>query len=557
MGEEKEVVRFNLTEDHQIFQPGKPFTLKASVSVKKSWHINSMQPLDAMYIPTKFTIDHPSFELENVRAPAHSLMTLSFSPEPLAVYDGDLEFLLTIRPSADAGGTPDLPVTFSYQACNNSVCLPPDRITRTLQVEVSGATIPAASGNRIEDWVRGKGIFLTLLLVFIGGLALNLTPCVYPMIPITLGFFAGQAKERQGRVLPLALLYFAGITLIYSLLGTLAALTGGLFGNLLQFPPVLIAVAAVLVVLSLSMFDVYKLQLPSSFISRLSGKRGLLGAFFMGGLVGLVAAPCIGPIVLGLLTYVAAVGDAFTGFILFFALSAGLGLPYVFLGLFSGSLRRLPHSGNWMATVERIFGFLLLAAAVYILRPLLPEALELFFYILLLFACGVVLVFFMPATGESSTWRIFRRVLGLAFLLGSVILAVAAFFPASGGTSGESLWKPYSVQALQKARENGVPVIIDFTADWCLPCRELDHKTFSHPGVRERLGRMAALKADLTHSGSPEVQELASRFKIRGVPTVVFMDREGNMSDDLNFVGFVDADTMIAKLDRLLPSPEE
>ncbi len=550
----EESVTFRIPEESLTVRSGETVPVAASVKIHSPWHINSSTPLDESFIPTSFSVDHEWVTLEGLDAPEHKLVTFAFSPDPLAVYEGDLTFQVRVKIHPEAKGTLIVPLTLTYQACNNQLCLPPTEITRTVTLTVSGASSASLDGGEegtVADWIKGRGVFLTLLLIFLSGLALNLTPCVYPMIPITLGFFAAQAKERQGSAWPLALLYFLGITLTYSILGTVAAMTGGLFGNLLQNPIVLVIVAVVLVLLAFSMFDVYKLQLPSALTSRLSGRKGLIGAFLMGALVGLVAAPCIGPIVLGLLTYVAATGNPWTGFVMFFSLSAGLGLPYLILGVFSASLNRLPHSGTWMATIERIFGFLLLAAAVYLLRPLLPSGVDTLIFVILAAACALVLFFFMPTAGESTGWRIFRRILGVGFFAIAIFLALPLFH--GDAKMEDDLWKPYTPEALQKAEEAGRPVVIDFYADWCLPCKELDHKTFSRPEVREELKKFVTLKADLTRTGSAEVKVLMKEFGIKGVPTIVIIDARGEERKDLTFVGFLEAHDFLSRL-RAVPS---
>ena len=231
---------------------------------------------------------------------------------------------------------------------------------------------PAAASEGFGD----RGIFVTLLLVFLGGLALNLTPCVYPMIPITISYFGGQSQGKKGSLVAHACLYVIGMAVTYSVLGVFAAMTGSLFGTALQYPPVLIGIALVMVLLALSMFDVYEFRMPA-FLNRLAGgsQKGFAGTFLMGLTVGIVAAPCIGPFVLGLLTYVGNKGNAFLGFVLFFVLALGMGVPFIVLGVFSGSIKKLPRSGAWMVWVRKVFGFILLAMAVYFLEPLFPDPL--------------------------------------------------------------------------------------------------------------------------------------------------------------------------------------
>ena len=226
-----------------------------------------------------------------------------------------------------------------------STCLPPVRKPFSLALSFQGDCLKLPRRRaRLRPRSEGfgdRGIFVTLLLVFLGGLALNLTPCVYPMIPITISYFGGQSQGKKGSLVAHACLYVIGMAVTYSVLGVFAAMTGSLFGTALQYPPVLIGIALVMVLLALSMFDVYEFRMPA-FLNRLAGgsQKGFAGTFLMGLTVGIVAAPCIGPFVLGLLTYVGNKGNAFLGFVLFFVLALGMGVPFIVLGVFSGSISK-------------------------------------------------------------------------------------------------------------------------------------------------------------------------------------------------------------------------
>ncbi|MBI4598180.1 MAG: sulfite exporter TauE/SafE family protein, partial [Candidatus Omnitrophica bacterium] len=205
------------------------------------------------------------------------------------------------------------------------------------------------------------------LFAFLGGLALNLTPCVYPLIPITISFFAGQAQQRVARTALLAVCYVLGLAITYSTLGLVASLTGGMLGATLQQPWVPVFVAMVMVALGLSLCGLFEFRIPAALTSRLGVARtGAVGALIMGLTVGIIAAPCIGPFVLGMLLYVGQLGRPVVGFWLFFALALGLGLPYLFLGIFAGQLHRLPRSGAWLTWVKQALGCVLFGVALYL-----------------------------------------------------------------------------------------------------------------------------------------------------------------------------------------------
>jgi thiol:disulfide interchange protein DsbD len=279
---------------------------------------------------------------------------------------------------------------------------------------------PAGTDGQGDDFaalVRERGLLLALLIVFVGGLALNLTPCVFPIIPITVSFFTSQSGGRSSRAFQLALAYFLGITLCFSVLGTVAALTGSLFGVLLQSPVVLIFIAGVLIYLALSMFGLYEIPLFTKLQSTTGGaKKGLAGAFLMGLTVGLAASPCIGPFVLGLLVFVGNTGSPLVGFVVFFTLAAGLGLPYLILGTFSGMLSALPRAGTWMEAVKKILAVILFGLVFYFLRPLMPAGTYRYVFAGYLIVGGIVL-FAVRTGGEPKGLRMARHVVAAAFVV--------------------------------------------------------------------------------------------------------------------------------------------
>lgn len=411
----------------------------------------------------------------------------------------------------------------------------------------------AAAAAQPPGPLSGWALVWTLLGLFLGGLALNLTPCVYPLIPITVSYFGGRSGEGRGRLVGHGLLYLTGLALTNSALGVVAALTGGLMGALLQNPLVLMAVAAILVAFAASLFGFWELRLPSS-LTRAASKTyaGYFGSLFMGLTLGVVAAPCIGPFVLGLLTWVASLGSPWLGFLVFFTLSLGLGLPLFLLALTSGSLEKLPRSGEWMLWVRKLMGWILVGMAAYFVRPLLPETGAVVLLAATALAAGLHLGLIDRTTAGFRAFFWLKTTVWLAGLVAATFL-LSSWLMRGPGVA----WQPYSEELLLQARIQGKPVIIDFYATWCTPCRELEDLTFHHPEVVKRASAdFVMIKVDLTQKGDPLHPRLLKEYGVKGVPTVVFLDGQGKEQADLRLVDFLPPDQFVGRMAAVMkPTP--
>lgn len=551
---------------------GQSAQLAIQLEVSEKWHINSNEPLEDFLIPTEVTFQSPDgVTTGRVYYPEAHLYQFDFSEEKVAVYEGTVHLITSVSVDESfTGGAVTIDGILTYQACNNTSCLPPQEqaFTATLslvddaaQTEEINASIFAdfdepgegatqgAQESQIASWMSERGMFITLLLIFLGGLALNLTPCVYPLIPITVSYFGGQAKKSDNikSTFTLAIFYVLGMALTYSLLGTVAALTGQMLGAALQNPIVLGFIAVILVALAASMFGAFEIQVPQSLAS-IGGKsrQGVVGSLFMGLTVGIIAAPCIGPFVLSLLIFVGDLGNPWLGFVMFFTLSLGLGIPYLLLGTFSGLIKKLPRSGQWMVWVRYVFGFILIGMAIYFLEPVLSDTMYRVLFGLDALAAAIFLGVITWKKTDTRAFKIVKPVTGALFLAIGLWISV----PAQSETEGIE-WTKYSEEHLQEAVQNSTPVIIDFYADWCLPCKELDKFTFSDAEVKSEAQNFVTLKADLTQNNSSEVQQLKDEYNIRGVPTIVFLNADGKEIQSLRLTGYESAAKFLQRMDQV------
>jgi len=554
-----ELVKITGAKIAPALSAGGESTLTVDAQVVDGWHINSSKPFSDDYIPTKMTVDGPvGLTIGAVKYPPQETITLEFAPsDKLSVYSGKLSFATPIKAAGDFAAKPGdkITVTIDYQGCNNTECLRPASVTETIDVgpkQTAGVAGSLAAGGlagdsgsdpgTIERIFLHHGMVLGFLAVLLGGLALNLTPCVYPLIGVTVAYFGNQGGGPR-RIVVLAVLYVLGIALMFSTVGLAVAMSGGLFGAALQNPWVLSSIAAVLVLLAGSSFGLFTIQPPQWLMQHAGGARpGYAGSLLMGLGMGVIAAPCIGPIVLGLLLMVERSASPLFGFALFFTLAIGLGLPYIALAMAAGSIRRLPRSGEWLAWIEQLFGFVLIGLALYFLDPISPN--HLMTRILPFYAAGVG-IFLGFVTRAGRNWRPFLVIRsGLGVIAAAALIWMLIPRPAPPALH----FAPYNSEVLASAAEERKPVLIDFSADWCIPCREMEHSTFIDPGVVREASRFVTLRANLTAQDKTN-DELTHQFDIQGVPTTLLIDSSGKVSQ--RKVGYIGPQEFLADLRRV------
>lgn len=487
---------------------------------------------------------------------------------PLAEATGPFKLDVVVQGCADAG-----------------LCYPPQTVSFALDAAQVAGMAPsaeagsAAPGGHAGQWLdeeavgavlRGGHVWQVVGVFFVLGLLLSLTPCVLPMLPILSSLIVGSGcSQSRLRGLALAGSYSLGMALVYTALGIAAGLAGEGFGAALQTPLAIGVFAALLALLSLSMFDVYELRLPAVMTTQLTEhcnrlRAGqLMGVFMMGGVSALIVSPCVSAPLAGALVFISQSRDVVLGGGALFAMAAGMSVPLLLLGASAG--RWLPKAGPWMQNIKRLFGVLMLAVALWVAQPLLPGPLALGLWGLLLLLLGYLLKPFTPHMAHQHALRgSITRAFGLAALAWGLAQIVGAASGGhdplqplghltAGGRSAQGAGPSFRVirsqaefdEALRAAA--GQPVILDFYADWCVSCKEMERYTFSDGDVAGRLQAAVLLKADVT-ANTDDQRALLKRFGLFGPPGTLFFDRQGQEIVAARVIGYQN----VAKFSRTL-----
>jgi thiol:disulfide interchange protein DsbD len=494
---------------------------------------------------------------------------------------------IAIRIPVEAGGATTFTLKAVSQGCwDQGICYPPtpqQAVVDLTKIEAASpvaATAAAPAGNDGDESSRIAGIlehgsFWLIIASFFGfGLLLCLTPCVFPMVPILSGIIVNHGHAvTHARAFWLSTAYVLGMAVTYAAVGVAAGFSGTLLSSALQNAWVLGGFALVFVVLSLSMFGFYELQLPAALQSRLSEKANRQGGSFgaiavMGALSALIVGPCVAAPLAGALLYIAQTGDAVLGGSALFAMALGMGAPLILVGVFSRSL--LPKAGPWMEAVKKFFGVLMLATALWLVTPVIPAWAQMLGWAALLIVPAIYMHALDPLPPHSGNWKRLWKGVGVLMLLAGTAMLAGVLGGArdplqplgflrsetAGGVSPRLTFERVRSVAeldgrLAQAAAQGQPVMLDFYADWCVTCKELEKFTFSDARVQAKLAGMQLLQADVT-ANSEDDAALLKRFSLFGPPGIIFFGRDGKEIGGVKVVGYQDADRFLATLAQVL-----
>ncbi len=563
---------------------------------------NEFPPVDEVFFPDIFVVDGntielgirivPGFYIYKDKISVRSLSTSAVAGKPdlpegeIKVDEsfGEMEVYhdSIIAPIGIARATPeamDLEIEVAYQGCaDGGLCYMPQ--TRVFTVSLPEATAvsdlaslraadaPVSEQARLAQIITGKSIWVAAGLFFLAGLALAFTPCVLPMVPILSGIIAGEGDNVSPmRGFMLALSYVLGMAIVYTAAGVAAAAAGLQLQATFNQPWILILFAGLFVVLALGMFGAYDLQMPSALQSKVSSVSGnqksgtMIGAFVMGALSSLIVTACVAPALIAALTVIAQTGDMLRGGTALFAMSLGMGAPLLAVGAAQGKL--LPKAGGWMTAVKNAFGFMMLGLAIWMLSRIMPGSVTMLLWAVLIFMSGVFMGGLTTLSTDSSVGRKLGKgfgflaiIYGIMLLLGSLtgssnpLKPLAGVSLDSGGVTMIEVQHELPFQRIKTvddldreiaaASAGGKTVLLDFYADWCVSCIEMEEYTFSDSDVQAALSNTVWLQADVTRNDDDD-KALLRRFGVFGPPTIIFFGPDGTQRDGYEVVGYMKA----------------
>lgn len=552
-----------------------------TVSQVKPWseHLNQEIKIEVS-LPPGYHAYKDQFKIQNISPEGFSAGAISVSPEAkfydkfsqkdrTGLFESGFVTLVFEAPEKNVVANQKIKFNLRYQICNESVC----QLPKILPVEIGVNNLLTDAGQKITapiekgfslftslDELLRSSLLLSFISVFLAGILTSFTPCIFPMLPITISILGYHAdKNSRMKNFSRSLAYVLGIALTYSSLGVAAALTGSLFGSMLTNKYVLAFLVILFLSMAVSMWGAFEIQAPAFIRNRFGvGKsHSLLGAFVMGLVAGIVASPCVGPVLVSILTYVSTTKNALLGFSLLFTFAMGLGLIFIVIGLFSSALKLLPKSGSWMDRIKFVLGAGMWGAGIYYAQFLLPQRAWIF-----LIAISFVSFSVWKGAFDFKARRFIRQSVLLALFVFSTAVTVTILFKPEYLTTtlyqvdyenkaSESAWMPYSEEVLMQAQKDGKTVFLDFYADWCGACHELAEKTFATDEFKQ-ISKLYVLVRFNATEDNEDIQKVLKKYDVKGLPTVIFINRNGDVLKELTFTQFLTMNELKPKMEEAL-----
>lgn len=571
--------------------PARDDHVVVKVDLEGDWHLNKMFMGVSLPGTADVTLGEPVYPQAH---PSGSMDDGTYREDFIADFD-------LVVPVTGPAGTRTVKVEVAYQACKGvSICRMPTAELVEVPLTLTGAPLPpppaappaapaaapeaaapaaapeaaaatlaatpaSAAGTADTSGfaaAQAQGLWALVLLCFAAGIGVSFTPCVLPMVPITMGMIGARSAGSRAQAMSLTAAYVLGLAIVYTGLGVFAGVTGALFGSWLQSKAVVFAIAGFFVVMGGAMFGWFDVQLPASIAGRLQGgstRGGYAGAFVVGMIGAIVAGPCSGPVVVSVLALIGQGGQVALGAGLMFAFSLGMGMIFFATGLASGWL---PSRGPWMVVVKKAFGIVMWLGAIYYASAHLPTEVTVLATAAVLLATAV---FSWPSVEDGEGWFLERLrqlyavaggLVGAYLLVGYLVSYGLILPPLQLGTAGATApapgieWLPTESEALAQARATGKPIMIDFTAEWCAACHEMEKLTYTDPRVVAAAEGFVTAMIDCTDEADPIVLEVQKKYGVLGLPTVVFVTADGRLLEKTT--GFVEADDFHAVMQRAL-----
>ena len=560
----KDPLIVNISSSPETLAPKGQYSIQLNLQLPKGYHAYEDQ--------FKVTFLEPSgMALKKMTLTPLKNWYDKFSKKERSGIEGSSTMELTIEtPDRFVDDNGKIAFELVYQACSDSICLFPKSKDIFIPTSFGAGKKKEAVKMPVDlslfsadgfTYFLGQSTMFGLFLAFLAGIITSFTPCIFPMIPITLAILNNHSVQRTRLTnFIVSVVYVLGIATTYSSLGILAAKSGMLFGSLLSNSYVVGSMCALFFLMALSMYGVFEFQVPTSIAHRFgrgTKKTGFLGAYISGIFAGIVASPCVGPVLVSILTYVSTQQSTFLGFLLLFSYAMGLGTIFILLGASTELLKKLPRSGPWLQGTKFVLGSMMLGGFFYYFDFIVTDSVyKISLGLTLVTIASLYGAFLSPVTKK---WHLVQKGLMQALLvLGIALVVMAATHlgstPPSSNTFQDvtfdknNIWGKWSEQAVMQARIDKKPVIIDFFAEWCAACLELDEHVFSAPEFTERAKNIVLLKMDATKD-SAELNELKKKYNIVGLPTILFIGSDGTWLKSKTLSEFENKDSFFRRLD--------